>query len=242
MIKIAICDSSDAARERTSSLIKKYAEEKDLFDEIELSCFTTSFDLLDVVEKGGVFDIFILETVMPGMNGIMVARELRKLNIESTIIFVTFEKSYALDAFEVGAAQYLLKGDNMERLYDVMDRALDVNGRERRRQVLLTTKEGLHNIYMRDIMYAESNRNYQILTLEDGRQLEVRITGKELATELEKNKSFKRCGSSYIVNWFFVRNMNPERIQMVNDMEIPIPRGQYHNLRQNCQEFYSLIS
>lgn len=54
-------------------------------------------------------DVAFLDIQIPGMNGIMLAKELKKLNSKMNIIFVTAYPEYGTDAFELFASGYLLK-------------------------------------------------------------------------------------------------------------------------------------
>lgn len=57
-------------------------------------------------------DIAFLDIEMPGMNGIILAKELKKINPLTNIIFVTAYNNYALDAYKLHASGYLTKPVN----------------------------------------------------------------------------------------------------------------------------------
>ena len=55
------------------------------------------------------YDILIFDIQMKNMNGIELAKTLRKRGCNSSLIFVTGVKDYAIEDYEVGAVRYLLK-------------------------------------------------------------------------------------------------------------------------------------
>ncbi|MCQ2437049.1 MAG: LytTR family DNA-binding domain-containing protein, partial [Clostridia bacterium] len=210
-LRIAICDDSEQWLQRSSEMLRHYAALHPE-QEIEAVCFNSALEMLTQVEMGERFHIYLLDVVMPGISGIEVARQLRNLCVGVSIIFLTSETAYALEAFEVGATQYLIKGIPEERLFEVLDNAGRLIGRERRRQIIFNTRTGMRNLYVRNIMYAASDGKLQILTLDSGERLEVRMTHKELEAELERSTNFKGIGSSYIVNLFYISAMTAESV------------------------------
>ena len=241
MVKIAVCDDSQESLNQTVEMLARYIKIRQAAG-LEVCAFSSPFDLLESVESGNMYSLFILDIMMPGISGLQIARELRKMEIGASIIFISSERTYAYDAFEVGATQYLLKGFTEERFFSVLDTVCDFIRRERRRQILLQTKNGMHNVFCRNILYASGNKNYQEVTMRDGRVLEVRITGKKLADELTKSISFFRCGSSYIVNLFYVQSIQTDQIVMSDGFVIRLPRGVHSALKQSYLDFHAKIN
>ena len=59
--------------------------------------------------KEHVVDIAFLDVEMPGLHGLELARELRKINSDIRIVFVTAYSQYAMDAWDIDATGYILK-------------------------------------------------------------------------------------------------------------------------------------
>lgn len=75
-------------------------------------------------------DLVLLDLQMPGMGGLEVVRKLEHGAHMPVIIIVTAYDKYALQAFEAGAVDYLLKPVGQQRLVDAVERARRVGGRE----------------------------------------------------------------------------------------------------------------
>ncbi len=68
-------------------------------------------------------DVVLLDVEMPGLDGVALARRLRKLESSPALIFVTAFEQYAVDAFELAAVDYLVKPVRADRLARALERA-----------------------------------------------------------------------------------------------------------------------
>lgn len=75
-------------------------------------------------------DLVLLDLQMPVMGGLEVVRSLRRGSHMPVVVIVTAYDQYALQAFEAGAVDYLLKPVGEERLAEAVDRARRVTGNE----------------------------------------------------------------------------------------------------------------
>jgi len=75
-------------------------------------------------------DLVLLDLQMPGMGGLDVVRKIRGGARLPAIVIVTAYDKYALEAFEAGAVDYLLKPIGQERLTEAVERARRLTGRE----------------------------------------------------------------------------------------------------------------
>ena len=73
-------------------------------------------------------DLVLLDLTMPGLDGIEVAKKLAKLASPPAIIFVTAHESFAVEAFDLDAVDYVLKPVASERLERAIGRALAKRG------------------------------------------------------------------------------------------------------------------
>ena len=75
-------------------------------------------------------DLVLLDLQMPEMGGLEVVRNLRRGTHMPVIVIVTAYDKYALQAFEAGAIDYLLKPVGAERLAEAVERARRLTERE----------------------------------------------------------------------------------------------------------------
>lgn len=68
-------------------------------------------------------DVLLIDIEMPGLDGVSLARDLRRLPDAPAVVFVTAFEQYAVDAFDLAAADYLVKPVRAERLARALERA-----------------------------------------------------------------------------------------------------------------------
>ena len=84
MIKAAFCDDDDTVLKELQSLLEEYRRERDY--RIDAKVYHSPLDLLNEMEKGTRFDILFLDILMPGVDGIQTASEIRKFDNNFDII------------------------------------------------------------------------------------------------------------------------------------------------------------
>lgn len=237
MISIAVCDDEMQELERAQSYLRMYMEEHTKY-EISTVSFSAPLELLCYVEDHGGFDIYLLDVYMAGMLGTDAARELRKLYDKGEIIFITTSRDYAVDAFEVDAAQYLVKPYTEITFFSALDKVFNRLSVERRHMITLKTSEGTVRLFTRDVVFTESGRNnYQIIHTIQGENIEVRITASALFDLLTLAKSFIRCGASINLNLRFIRQITKELIIFDSGEQIAYPYRAYQNLKDEFLRF-----
>ncbi len=95
-MRIAVCDDDEQEAAHLLELITEYQ----LSRRISLKCrsFHSGTDFL-YNTKGGEYDLVLLDTHMAGVSGIQVAKELRELDKNVRIIFVSSSPEFALESY-----------------------------------------------------------------------------------------------------------------------------------------------
>lgn len=237
MIRIAICDDELQELERTHSLLTGYMQKHPQY-EITIQSFSAPLELLSYVAKHGGFDILLLDIYMAGMLGTDAARELRQIGDNGEIIFITTSREHAIEAFEVEAAQYLIKPYAEAGVFAALDRVMQRINIDRRVIVTLKTSEGITRIAIRDVVFTETGRNnYQIVHTIQGKKMEVRMTATEIFELFSPNKFFVRCGASINLNLKYVRQISKDTITFDTGEQITYPYRAYQKLKEAFLRF-----
>jgi len=237
MICIAICDDEPQELAKAGSLLTKYAFEHPQY-EIKISSFFAPFELLAHMEEHGGFDVLLLDVYMAGMLGTETARELRHLGYEGEIIFITRSREHSLTAFEVDAAQYLIKPYNEECIFAALDKVIRHINVEQREVITLKTSDGITRLAPRDVVFTETGRkNYQIIHTVQGKNLEVRMKSSEIFELLSQNKFFVRCGVSINLNLKYIRQISKDTITFDTGEHLAYPYRAYQKLREEFLRF-----
>lgn len=85
------------------------------------------------------YDILLLDVEMGGMDGVTLAKKLRQGNETVQIVFITGYSDYIAEGYEVAALHYLMKPVDEQKLFSVLDRAVE---KLRKDEKTLTVESG----------------------------------------------------------------------------------------------------
>ena len=230
-LKIAICDDEAIILEAVSSYIKKHSELRGK-PEPEIFPFISARPLINSIDNGDSYDIFILDVFIRNKIGTALAREIRARSIESPIIFLTTSLEHAPESLETDTLRYLLKPLNPEKFYEAMDVAFEKAEKLGSKFIRLKTENGIENINISNILYTESHSHYQYVNFTDGGQVRSRMTVSELFDELSSYGGFVRGGSSYIINLNKVKSVSTGEVRFINNIKLPLPRGAHNEIKE----------
>ena len=235
MIRIAICDDDKKILDEVSWYIESYREKKG--EELEYFCFDSASSLICALEDKKTFDVFVLDVYIGSELGTALARNIRKLGIESPIIFATTSVEHAPESYEMGTLRYLIKPIDPAKFYEALGVALESVKKIGQRLIKMKTENGVESINASHITCSEAHAHYQHVTLGDGKQIRVRMTVSELYTHLAQAGGFIRVGSAYIINLRNVKNVSTAEVNMYNNIIIPIPRGKHNEIKKAFWDF-----
>jgi len=124
-MRVLIVDDEPLARARLAALLGECAG-------VEIAGSVDDGEAALAALSEAQADVLLLDINMPGIDGVTLARRLAGRG-QPQVIFCTAYEAHALEAFELGAADYLLKPVRLERLRDALQRAqrrLDDSPRE----------------------------------------------------------------------------------------------------------------
>jgi len=155
--KIVICDDCSADSSYVSAFVKEWAGLNG--HEIEMTLFDSAEKFLSFYEEGGRSDLLLLDIEMPGMDGVTLARKLRKYNETMQIVFVTGYSDYISEGYDVSALHYLMKPVKKEKLQEVLSRAAD-RIQKNERMLTLEVSGELVRVPVHEISYLDVSQNY----------------------------------------------------------------------------------
>lgn len=235
MIKIAFCDDDMEVLHQMNELIDRYRVERN--EDITYATFQSPFELLTEIEKGIRPDILFLDVVMPGQNGMDVAKEIRQYDTNMKIIFLTSSPEFAVESYSVGAYFYQLKPIWEESFFRLMDAVLAECEKKKKNSLILRSKDGITRIDLQQLEYCEVLGRKLLFHLENGAVLESAGSLDDLAGQLMQYSNFFRPHRSFLVNMEYIQNISSRSIKMVNDAEIPIPHGKCSEIKNTYMEY-----
>lgn len=223
--KIAICDDADADRRYVSDMVKSWAAHDG--HTVHTDTFSSAESFLFHYAEESDYDILLLDIEMGAMDGVTMAKQLRKENDTVQIIFITGYSDYISEGYEVAALHYLVKPVKKEKLFSVLDRAAEKLMRNER---VLNFEVGgeMVRVPIYQIRYAEVFGNY--VTVHAASDIHIKMTLGKIEKQLDDR--FYRVGRSAVVNLTQISRVTRTEIVLADGTAIPLPRGAYDGVNR----------
>lgn len=205
---------------------------------VRVQTFTECAELLKHTDIYGGFDIYIFDVIMPDIMGLDLAKKIRARGERAEIIFITISREYAVEAFGVKAAGYLVKPIQYDVFSETVMSCIKNLQESEKRQVLLKTVDGIRRVYLNELVLVESFNHICAVLLVDGTELKVSATLSALFEMLKEHEQFYMPHRSYIINMDFVIGIRKNNLLMTGNIEIPIARAKLTELKYAFTEYY----
>jgi len=186
-------------------------------------------------------DIVFLDIEMPEYSGLEILNFLDIDEMPFDIVFVTAYSDFAVDAFKLSAADYLLKPINADHLVNAINR---INKRKQKnensqiisalknnlennnvKKIAITVGQGIKLIDLDDLVLMKADRSYTDVILKNEQQFIVSKNLGQFEEALQPCDNFVRINKSNIINLNFISEINKSEggyITLNNKHEISI--------------------
>ena len=199
--------------------------------------------LVALGDDGAAFDGLFLDVRMPGLDGLELARVLRRFERPPAIVFVSAFDDAAVDAFELAALDYLVKPVSRSRLDEAIDRVFRAAGAPAGGEgvdadmlpVDMLRGGGTRLLARNSILYLQAHGDYVRVASDEGRYL-LRARMADLEARWSGH-GFARVHRGYLVNLRRAVEVRPQLngtavLVMTDGAEVPIARRQVGELRR----------
>lgn len=230
MLKIAALDSERKWIEIEKKITENYFHGKDL----EFCSYHNEEHFLLDLEKGKIFDIYLLDIAPTQINGLKIAKSIKKVANSSIIIYVTNFIEYAAEAFEVGAYRYILKIMLEEKLIEAYDSLIEETNSIRDIYYVVKTNTCMEKINLKDIYYMKKNGKYVMIFTKNGIS-KVRCSLRTVYNNLNSNQ-FVWVDKGCVINLQYAVKLKNRKVKMKNGEELDISQPQLMSVKQRIIE------
>lgn len=205
------------------NVLSNYAGNLDYL-EVAGTC-NNAFQAIEILNSMKV-DLVFLDISIPKLLGTQMLRALRH---PPRVIFISAHKDYAAEAFDLDAVDYLLKPVSFERFLKAVNKFRQVSTPETEINghtpgfLYFRTDRKMVKVFLDDINYIESFRDYIIIHRQNGADLRVKCSIGSVESMLPHHR-FLRIHRSYIVSVTKVTAFTANDIEIGN-RELPIGRS-----------------
>lgn len=172
----------------------------------------------------GTYELLVLDCALGGdVTGVDLARAVRSLDRGVSLVFVTSSTDYAIEGYEVGAAGYVLKPVNVDRLRSALERALP--SPELEQPILLGEGPRRTPVLPNDVVWVRSDGHYLEVRLRRGETLKIRGSHTRTVEALTAYRRFFVPIRGYIINFVHVSEFLETEFVMSDGTRIPVSRA-----------------
>lgn len=237
-MKIAVCEDVREEADWLCKIIEKWSLEKEIHADV--ISFSDAASFLFTIEDT-VWDILFLDIKMPGEDGITLAKRLRAKKDDIPIVFVTGEKEYMMEGYEVEAAHYLLKPVAEQKVFLCLERIYSKMGKQE--PVIILQAEGATvKLLQKEIYKVEVFSHKLVYTTKKG-IYEVSSSMKEAKRALQED-CFAVCHRGILVNLRYVESIYKNSLILSDKgtdfhMEVPVSRRLYNQINEAFITYYA---
>lgn len=232
-MRIAICDDNPAELEWLAQCLDTYRLERS--ESIHYHTFRSGSELCADYHTGA-FDLIFLDVLMPHMNGIETARQIRCVDVDVKLVFLTSSPEFALDGYSVRARDYILKPVSKDRLFESLD---DIFSESAATPECLSIKTptGLIRIPYDKLCFVEVLQKKLHFHLADGLVKIIHASLNEYEELFLSRPAYIKAHRSYIVNLDQVSELTSSDLITYSGHRIPVSRLLYQDVRKAYMEY-----
>lgn len=179
-------------------------------------------------------DLILMDIELPEMDGITLGKQIKQMNPEVFLVFVTAFIEYAVKGYEANAFRYLLKPLSV----DVMRTLIaDVQAEyQKKKRIIVKTKNGEMMVSLQDLLYISAEDKYTVLYTKT--QHFISDYSLKHYEEQLQGMGFFRIHRKYLVNMYHHKGVQMGKVVLSQDCKLPISKKRMAEYQK--QLFYYL--
>ena len=219
-MKIVLCDDEPFFLEQISEFCNRLEQEQGI--PIVLLTFSCGKEVLEYYKTDKNIDLFILDIKMKELNGLKVAREIKRDGNSTKVVFLTSRIGYAPKGYEIGISRYWMKPLGYSKFCEEIRNLEEQIKREKGLYIIENIGTRIEKVYFDDILYIETKGRKTCVHKLKSSYLS---TTKMAQYERNLDERFFRCHAAYIVNMGYIKGVKNTEIILNDGTIIYMSRG-----------------
>ncbi len=239
-MRIAYLEDLKEHREQVLPLIEDWIRRKSPTSSVAV--FPDAKSFLFKLEDT-TFDVLLLDILMPGLDGMSLAKKLRDRGDESLIVFLTGERDFVFEGYKVAAMDYLLKPIQKAELEGVLTRAQE-ELEHTVPEVVLDTGDGLESVRLDRVAAIEVRDKELLFTLAETRNdyTQKVIRGSlndwiQKIRDLGYAESFLQIHRSYLCHIGHVQRLESDTVELRDGSRLPVARSRRKEVQRQYLDY-----
>ena len=219
-MRIAACDDNPQELDRLSKLLEAYRQKTKAG--FTYNVYSNGVSLLEDVREGG-FDFLLLDVMMPFLDGMQLAHEIRAFNENIKIAFLTSSPEFAVESYSVEAFTYLLKPATADNLFPILDKLFRA-AQNQAESLSIKFQNGFAKLLFSRISHVEVMNRTLCFHLTDGSVKELVAPLSDYEEALLQRPEFIRVHRAFIVNLWQIQELRNADILTYTGRVVPVSR------------------
>ena len=202
MVRIALVEDDEAYQRQLMDYLAQY--ERETGENFQVSVFSDGDEIAD--NYAARYDIILMDIEMPVMDGMRAAEQIRKVDEEVVIIFITNMPQFVMKGYTVDALDYVLKPVSYFSFSQRIQRAITRMHKRTEKYLMVQVRSGMKKLRASQITWVEV-QNHDLIY----HTLQGDVQSKGTLADVESNLSdagFFRCSKCSLVNLEYVDGIN----------------------------------
>lgn len=238
MINVAICDDREFFSKMVYNLLTNICKEKNV--NVVIDIFENGDKLLSKLKNiESQYNIVFMniDADIYNLNGITLAKHIKKINSNIQIIFFSKNKDYVFEGYNIGISNYIIipidekiKPIHKEKIAIEFLKSLKKIYQLRKNLFVIKKRDSLKVLNIEDILFFETNNRFITVVTKNGK-----INFYEKLANLEKKlseKFFIRCHRGFLINPEHIIEIKKEHLYLNYNYTIPISRLRISKVKQ----------
>ena len=237
-VKIAIVDDETSFQNDLKKHLNHFS--KDTKVVFEITSFSNGEEFLNNF-KDNQFDIVFMDINIPGRNGLEISKDLRKIDKQVILIFLTNLAQYAIKGYEVDALDYVLKPITFSVFLMKMQRAIQkLEDYKPNFKITFSYQDQKVILDISKVKYFEVKGHKLTIHSTENNYQTYDYSLKDIEDLFIKNNItfFSRINNYLLINLNYVTSINKSSVYL-NEEELPISRSKKTNFIEQLSNFYS---
>ena len=235
MIRVALVEDEEEYRKEFIGYLRQY--EKESGQQFHISAFTDGDEI--TASYKAEYDLILMDIAMEFMDGMTAAEEIRKLDSEVVIIFITNMPQFVMKGYAVDAMDYVLKPVNYYAFTQRIERAIGRMGNRKKSYLSVSIKGGIQKLDVSKLLYVEV-QDHDLVFHTREEKIKTRGTLSEVEQKLDPSRFF-RCNKCYLVNLEYVDKVQNNDIVLAGE-SIQVSRARKKDLMDALNDYMNEVS
>ncbi len=179
-------------------------------------------------------NLILMDIELPKMDGITLGKQIKQMNPDVFLVFVTAYIEYAVKGYEANAFRYLLKPISLEVMRNLL---ADIQAEyKKKKKIIVKTKDGEMVVSLQDLLYISAEDKYTVLYTKT--QHFISDYSLKKYEEQLSGQGFFRIHRKYLVNMYHHKGICGGKVVLSGDGTLPISKKRMAEYQK--QLFYYL--